>query len=73
MKTMNMSEVMKLKRELQANCDIDAKMLDTSEDGFVLFVERKTVPPESYKRLADFAAQRPVADSEYFGRLGLIA
>jgi len=53
-----MFEVMKFKREIQTNCSIDTKMLDTSEDGFVLYVERKALTADSYKLLADFAEQK---------------
>jgi hypothetical protein len=54
---MNMSEAMKFKREIQTNCGIDAKMLDTAEDGLVLLVERKALEAATYKLLADFTEQ----------------
>lgn len=54
---MNLSEAMKFKREIRDSCGIDVNMLDTSEDGFVLYVERNTLDPGSYKVLADFAEQ----------------
>ena len=49
---------MKFKGEIQASCGIDVKMLDTKEDGFVLYVERKTLGVDLYKLLADFATQK---------------
>jgi hypothetical protein len=58
---MNASEAMKFKREIQAKCCIDVKMLDTAEDGLVLTVERKTLDVSSYKLLADFAAQNELS------------
>ncbi len=32
-------------------------MLDTSEDGLVLYIERKEIDVSAYKLLADFTAQ----------------
>ena len=55
---LNVSEAMKFKREIQTTCGIDVKMLDTTEDGIVLYVERETLNVSSYKLLADFAAQK---------------
>jgi hypothetical protein len=52
---------MKFKDEIQASCGIDVKMLDTAEDGFVLYVERKTLGVDLYKLLADFAAQKELS------------
>ena len=54
---MNISEAMKFKRGIQTFCGIDVKMLDTVEDGLVLYVERKILNVDSYKLLADFTAQ----------------
>jgi hypothetical protein len=53
----NVSEAMKYKREIQTSCSIDTKMLDTAEDGLVLYVERNSIDASSYKMLADFAEQ----------------
>lgn len=58
---MNISEAIQFKREIQANCQIDVKMLDTAEDGFVLCVERKALDISRYKLLADFAAQKALS------------
>ena len=52
-----MSEAMKFKREIKTTCNLEAKMLDTSEDGYVLVVERKSVNEGSHTLLVDFAAQ----------------
>lgn len=52
---MQLAEVMKLKRALQASCSINAEMLDFTEEGYVLCVERTSINPGSYKLLADFA------------------
>ena len=54
---MNVSEAMKYKREIQTSCSIDTKMLDTAEDGLVLYVERNSIDASTYKMLADFAEQ----------------
>jgi len=56
-----MSEAMKFKREIQTSCGINVKMLDTAEDGLVLFVERKILSAESYKLLADFASENELS------------
>ena len=58
---MNISEAMKFKREIQTTCGIDVKMLDTAEDGIVLYVERETLNVGSYKLLADFVAQKELS------------
>ena len=58
---MNMSEAMKFKRKIQTSCNIDVKMLDTAEDGLVLFIERRILNTESYKLLADFAIQNALS------------
>jgi hypothetical protein len=54
---MNMSEAMKFKIKIKTDCGIDIKMLDTAEDGIVLYVERNTLDAASLKLLADFAAE----------------
>jgi hypothetical protein len=53
---MNISEAMKFKREIQTICSINVKLLDT-EDGFVLYVERKILDSSAYKLLSDFTAK----------------
>ena len=52
---------MKFKREIQTACGIDVKMLDTAEDGIILYVERESLNVSSYKLLADFAAQKELS------------
>jgi hypothetical protein len=52
-----MSEAMKFKREIKTSCNLDSKMLDTSEDGYVLIIERKLVNEASYELLTEFASQ----------------
>ena len=59
--TLNVSEAMKFKREIQTTCGINVKMLDTAEDGIILYVERETLNVGSYKLLADFAAQKELS------------
>jgi hypothetical protein len=54
---MNISEAMKLKTKIHESCGIDLKMLDTSEDGLVLYIERKAIDVSAYKLLADYTAQ----------------
>jgi hypothetical protein len=54
---MNVSEAMKLKREIKNSSGIDLKMLDIPEDGLVLYIERKALDVSAYKLLADFTAQ----------------
>jgi len=58
---LNISEAMKFKREIQITCGIDVRMLDTTEDGIILYVERETLNVGSYKLLADFAAQKELS------------
>ena len=54
---MNISEAMKLKTKIHESCGINLKMLDTSEDGLVLYIERKAIDVSVYKLLADYTAQ----------------
>jgi hypothetical protein len=54
---MNMSEAMKIKRQIQTSCGIDIKMVDLPEVGFVLAVERMSIEVGAYKLLTDFAAE----------------
>ena len=54
---MNVSEAMKLKIKIQNSCGIDTKMLDTAEEGLVLYVERNAIDSGAYKLLADFAEE----------------
>ncbi len=52
-----MSEAMKFKRQIKECCNIVAKMLDLPDVGFVLTVKRSTLDKNSYKLLADYAAE----------------
>jgi hypothetical protein len=54
---MNMSEAMKVKRQVQDVCGIDLKMLDIPQAGFVLTVERTSINMSSYKLLANYATE----------------
>jgi hypothetical protein len=55
--TLNISEAMTLKREIQTTCGIDFKMLDTAEEAIILYIERET---QCWVALAvaDFEAQK---------------
>lgn len=54
---MNISEAMKVKRQIQECCNIVAKMMDMPEVGLILTVERSSLGNDSYKLLADYTAQ----------------
>jgi hypothetical protein len=54
---MNMSEAMKIKRQIQDCCGIETKMFDMPEVGLVLTVERSALDMGSYKLLADYTAE----------------
>lgn len=54
---MNMSEAMKIKRQIQDRCGITTKMNDLPEVGLVLTVDRSDLDMGAYKLLADFAAE----------------
>ena len=54
---MNVSEAIKIKRQIQSVCNIETKMLDIPAIGLVLTVERNSITTDSYKLLADFADQ----------------
>jgi len=58
---LNVSEAMKYKREIQTNCGIDTKMLDTAEDGLVLYIEKNSIDAGSYKTLANFVEQNQLS------------
>jgi len=63
-----MPEVMKFKRELKTVSGLDAQMLDTAEDGYVLILERRSVNEASYKLLAEFAGQNQLNMQLEIGR-----
>ena len=54
---MNMSEAMKIKRQIKDCCGIETTMADLPEVGLVLTVEKSTIDRDSYKLLADYAAE----------------
>ena len=54
---MNMSEAMKIKRQIQECCNIETNMVDLPEVGLVLTVEKSTLDKDSYKLLAGYAAE----------------
>ena len=54
---MNVSLAMKIKRQIQECCNIEAKMEDLPEIGLVLTIERSELDKDSYKLLADYAAE----------------
>jgi hypothetical protein len=54
---MNMSEAMKIKRQIQEFCNIETEMIDLPEVGLALIVEKSTLNKDSYKLLADYAAE----------------
>jgi hypothetical protein len=63
-----MSKAMKFKREIRAATGLDAQMLDTAEDGYVLTLERRLVNEASYKVLAEFATQNQLNMQLEMGR-----
>jgi len=63
-----MSEAMKIKRQIQDCCGIETKMFDMPEVGFVLAVERSVLDMDSYKLLADYAAENNLALKLEMGR-----
>ena len=52
--TLKMYDAMMLKREIGANCKIDAKILETLKDGFVLRIMENTVDESSLEAITDF-------------------
>ena len=43
-----------LKREIRTNCNLDAKILETLKDGFVLRIMEKMVNENSLEAITDF-------------------
>jgi len=58
---LNISEAMKFKREIKNSLGVDVKMLDTAEDGIILYVEKETLDVASYKLIANFTAQKELS------------
>jgi hypothetical protein len=65
---MNISDAMRIKRQIQDYCGIETKMLDLPELGLVLTVERSALDKDSYKHLADFAAENSLSLQLEIGR-----
>jgi hypothetical protein len=65
---MNMSEAMKIKRQIQDCCNIEATMVDLPKVGLVLTVERSTLDKDSYKLLADYAVEKNLSLQLELGR-----
>ena len=55
--TLNVFDAMMLKREMQKNCSVDVKILDTSKDGLVLRIMENMVNKQSLELLSDFVSQ----------------
>jgi hypothetical protein len=54
---MNMSEAMKIKRQIQDRCGIETKMSDLPEVGLVLTVDRSALDMASYKLLSEYTTE----------------
>lgn len=54
---MNVFDAMILKREMQTNCSVDVKILDTSKNGLILRIMGNTVDRESLELIRDFVNQ----------------
>jgi hypothetical protein len=52
--TLKMYDAMVLKREIGANCNLDAKILETLKDGFVLRIMENMVNENSLEAITDF-------------------
>jgi hypothetical protein len=51
---MKMYDAMLLKREIRTNCKIDAKILETLKEGFVLRIMENSVNQSSLEAITDF-------------------
>jgi RNase P protein component len=54
---MNMSEAMKIKRQIKELCGIETKMSDLPEVGLVLTVEKSALDMSSYKLLSEYTTE----------------
>jgi len=52
--TLKMYDAMMLKREIGTNCNLDAKILETLKDGFVLRIMENMVNENSLEVITDF-------------------
>ncbi len=66
---MNMSEAMKMKRQIVDCCGIETKMRDLPEVGLVLTVEKSELDMSSYNLLTDYAAENKLNLHLELGRL----
>jgi hypothetical protein len=66
---MNMSEAMKIKRQIQDICGIETKMADLPEAGLILTVERNELDRDSYKLLADYTTENNLSLHLELGRV----
>ena len=55
--TLKMYDAMVLKREIGANCNLDAKILETLKDGFVLRIMENMVNENSLEVMTDFVSK----------------
>ena len=55
--TLNVFDAMILKREMQTNCSVDVKILDTSKNGLILRIMENTVDGISLELIIDFVNQ----------------
>ena len=55
--TLNVFDAMILKREMQTNCSVDVKILDTSKNGLILRIMENTVDGISLELIRDFVSQ----------------
>jgi hypothetical protein len=54
---LNVFDAMILKREMQTNCSVDVKILDTSKNGLILRIMENTVDGISLELIRDFVNQ----------------
>ena len=52
--TLKMYDAMVLKREIGTSCKIDAKILETLKEGFVLRIMENTITQSSLEAITDF-------------------
>jgi hypothetical protein len=52
--TLKIYDAMVLKREIGTSCKIDAKILETLKDGFVLRIMENTIDESSLEAITDF-------------------
>jgi hypothetical protein len=68
-KELKIFEAMVFKREIWSSCSLDVKMLDTTNDGFVLTIEQSLVNNNGLLFITDFVNQHNLSlllDSERY-------